>query len=168
MRTIRHIAIAGTTLAGVSLFGCGDDAEALTKPELIEQADAICQAANDQILPIFEVAWAQTDELDFDDPADRDRGFRMYNDALVDVFPIWSDMADDLRALHPPDEDEALIDQLLDDLDSGIDEMQTVLNAAAEGDEEARQRMDSETDDPFADVNRRARQYGMTVCGSES
>jgi len=40
-------------------------------------------------------------------------------------------------------------------------------DAAADGDEAARERMDDETEDPMDDVNRRARAYGLTVCGSD-
>jgi hypothetical protein len=39
-----------------------------------------------------------------------------------------------------------------------------LLRAAGGDDTET---LDSATEDPFADVNRRAREYGFTVCGEE-
>lgn len=38
---------------------------------------------------------------------------------------------------------------------------------AADGDEAARERMEGDAEDAMNDVNRRARAYGLTVCGSE-
>jgi hypothetical protein len=38
------------------------------------------------------------------------------------------------------------------------------MNAAADGDEAALAALDTE-EDPFDDIDRRAREYGLTVCG---
>ena len=79
------------------------------------------------------------------------------------------DMADDLRALGAPEGDEELIERLLDDLDAAVDEFAVLVDAAAAGDEAARDYFDGEGGDAAIDlVNRRARDYGLDVCGAGS
>lgn len=170
MRVTRILTIGAAIAIGTtSLAGCGDDeAAALTKPEFITQADTICQAAQDEIVPIFDVVWEGFDELDEDDPADQNVIFERYNGAVEAAVPIWAEMADDIRALNPPTDDRALITAMLDDLKTGLDEMQNITSAAADGDTTARESMDNDELDPLVDVNRRAREYGLSVCGDES
>jgi hypothetical protein len=157
------LAIAIAASAALLMTACSDDAEALTKPEFIEQADAVCQQASDEVEPIFEEFW--TDFEDQDDPADDDEMFTGYAALMAELAPMWEEQTDELRELEPPSEDVEEIDALLDDFEAAVDEVSEVSTAAAAGDAEARAAMDGEN--PMEDVNHRARVYGLTVCGAE-
>lgn len=149
--------------AGLLIAACGDETEALSKPDFVAQANAICQESNDQLDPIFEAVFADTDEIDWDDTANELLLFVRFDDAMQQVVPIVDQQLDDIRALAAPSGDEELIDTLLDDQEAAITEFAGLMEAAAEGDEAAMAALDG--DDPFDDIDRRARDYGLTVCG---
>ncbi len=156
-----------TLFVGLLAAACGSDAEALSKPEFIAQANAICQASQDEADPIFDAIWAEFDEdTDFDDPAVQDVIFVRFDEVIDDVKPIFDRQLDEIRALEPPSEDKQLIEELLDDQEAALDEFAQLMEAAAAGDEQARATIDGEAD-PFDDIDRRARAYGLTVCGSQ-
>lgn len=159
------IAVIGLALGATA---CGDDAEQITKPELIEQADAICQEVQDELDPVFEALWAEYDDLDWDDPEGQDTAFVALAETLAMAAPAMHDMADDLRDLGAPEGDQELIAQLLDDLDAAVDEFVAQADAAVAGDPAARAYFDGEGGDAAMDlVNRRARDYGLQVCGAD-
>jgi hypothetical protein len=163
--TIMTALVAG---AGLFIAACGDDAEALSKPDFVAQANAICQETNDQINPIFETIYADTDDVEWDDPANELLLFVRWDGAMQLVVPIVDQQLADIRSLAPPSEDEELIDALLDDQEAAIDDFAGLMEAAANGDRAALEALDSSTEDPFDDINRRAREYGLTVCGEEN
>ena len=166
--TSRTMIIAALA-AGVGLLtaACGDDAEALSKPDFVAQANAVCQKSNDQINPIFETIYADTDEIDWTDRTNELLLFVRWDEAMQQVVPIIDQQLDDIRALAPPAGDEALIDTLLADQEAAITEFAGLMKAAAGGDQAALEALDSSNEDPFDDINRRAREYGLTVCGEE-
>jgi hypothetical protein len=86
---------------------------------------------------------------------------------MQQVVPIIDQQLDDIRAFTPPAGDEQLIDTLLDDQEAAIAEFADLMKAAAGGDQAALEALDSSNEDPFDDINRRARDYGLTVCGEE-
>ena len=57
-----------------------------------------------------------------------------------------------------------MIDTLLADQQAALDKFQSDIAAAATGDQAALAALDTE-EDPFEDIDRRAREYGLTVCG---
>ena len=166
--TSRTMIIAALA-AGVGLLtaACGDDAEALSKPDFVAQANAVCQKSNDQINPIFETIYADTDEIDWTDPTNELLLFVRWDEAMHQVVPIIDQQLDDIRALAPPAGDAELIDALKEDQEAAIAEFADLIEAAAGGDEAALEALDSSNEDPFDDINRRAREYGLTVCGEE-
>ena len=150
--------------AGVLVAACGDDTEALSKPEFVAQANAICQASNDQLEPVFEAVWADLESVDADDPENEFILFVRWDEAMQQVVPIVDEQLDDIRALEPPPEDAELIEALLGDQEAAIAEFASLMKAAAQGDQAALAALDTE-EDPFDDIDRRAREYGLTVCG---
>ena len=170
MHSTSRTMIITALAAGVGLLtaACGDDAEALSKPDFVAQANSICQKSNDRINPIFETIYADTDEIDWDDPANELLLFVRWDEALQQVVvPIIDQQLDDIRALTPPAGDEELIDTLLEDQEAAIAEFAGLMTAATGGDQAALEALDSSNEDPFDDINRRAREYGLTVCGEE-
>lgn len=160
------VVAAGLAVAAVGLASCGDDeADALSKEDLIEQADAICQETNDELDPLWDEWWTSFEEVDVDDPANQDLVFTSFDTLMDELVPVWEEQVDQLRDLAPPEADEQLIEDLLDDLDAAVDEMDEIIDAAAEGDPAARAKLDND-EDPMTDVDARAREYGMLVCGS--
>ena len=153
--------------AGLLFAACGDDTEALSKPDFVTQANAICQQSNHQLDQIFETIYADTDDVDWEDPANELLLFVRWDEAMLEVAPIVDQQLDDIRALAPPAGDEELIGALLDDQEAAVAEFATLMEAAADGDQAALEALDSSNEDPFDDINRRAREYGLTVCGEE-
>lgn len=168
MRSHRIVTIALVLgVSGSLVTACGDDTEPLSKPDFIEQANAICQVANDEATLVFDGVWERLDEVDQDDPANEGMIFVLFAEAAAQIKPIWGQMADDIRDLQEPDEDHELLETLFDDLDALVIKLVETSAAAADGDQAAMQALDDETEDPFDDLNRRAREYGLTVCGEE-
>jgi hypothetical protein len=157
------IALAATLAGGVALAACGDDAAALSKEDFIAAADAICQTATDEQDPILEAAFDELDEASADTQA-----FAVaIDEAFDEIGPLVDQQVADIRALAPPEADAEMIDSILDDVESGIDEQLATFEAAAGGDEEALAVLESNSYDPTGDANRRAREYGLVVCGAE-
>lgn len=166
MRPTRLLVLALVTAGALLMAACGNDAEALSKPEFIEQANAICQASQDEAEPLFDAVFADLEDIDFDDPANEGLLFTRFAEAMQEVEPIFERQLDDIRALEPPAEDKELIDELIADQEEALTRFVTTLDAAAAGDEAARAAVDGD-EDPFDDVDRRAREYGLTVCGDQ-
>ncbi|GJM36811.1 MAG: hypothetical protein DHS20C19_01780 [Acidimicrobiales bacterium] len=165
MRT--QLLITGAAmLAATTLASCGDDdTPALTKAEFIEQADAVCLAADVEAAPTFDAFWTSLGDVDSDTEAGQQSIFDGMDDVIEVVAPIWHDMADDIESLGVPEGDEERIADLVDDLRDAVDEMDRLVNAAVAGDELARIQLDDT--DPMAGVNSRARNYGFLVCGQD-
>ncbi len=162
------LAVSGIVLAAW-LAGCADDAEEISKPEFVEQANAICQEVQDELDPVWDAMWAEVGETDVDSADDQQRIFTALGDVMDATVPAMHAMADDLRGLGAPAGDEELLETLFDDLDIAIDDFASMVDAAAAGDEAAREYLDGEGDDAAIDVvNRRAQDYGLDVCGAGS
>lgn len=163
------IALSGIVLAAAWLGGCGDDTEQISKPEFVERANAICQEVHDELDPVWEAMWAEVGDSDVESPADQGQIFVAFGEVMDATVPAMHEMADDLRGLGAPAGDEELLETLFDDLDAAIDEFAAMVDAAAAGDEAAREYLDGEGDDAAIDVvNRRAQDYGLEVCGAGS
>lgn len=158
----RTTLVTALAAAGVVIAACGsDDRTPLSRAEFIDQANAICRASNDEAEPIFDEIWIGIGE---GDPAADVEVFDRWADAMKELGPIFHQQLDDIRELAAPTGDQQFIATLLDDQDAAITEFVRIADAAAAGDENAREVMGSD-DDLFADIDRRAREYGLTVCG---
>lgn len=165
MRIEGIIAAFAVVLGAITLAACGDDTEPLTRADFIEQADAACERANTAAAPTFDAFWSQFDDFDMDTADGQTEVFVAMAEVIDAVGPIWRTMADEIAALEPPPDDAEYVNELVADLRTSIDEMETTVDAAVAGDVEAREALDD--DDPMSDVNRRARNYGMQVCGQD-
>jgi len=135
-------------LTGAAVFaGCGGDddggseSEALTKTELIAQADEICQAATDEV----EEATA-----DFDENTADDELVQFTEDTYV---PLLQDEVSDLQALTPPEEEADAYEAMLSSLEDGVDQI--------ESDPE----LVLGNENPLADATEKAEAIGFEVCG---
>jgi hypothetical protein len=166
MRTKPILTIAAAATAGLLITACGDDVTALSKPEFIAQANTICQISNDKVEPIFNAVYEGIEDVDFDDPENELLFIVRFDDAMDVVKPIFDKQLEDIRALEPPKEDKQLIETLIADQQATLDKFEADIAAAATGDQAALLALDTE-EDPFDDINRRAREYGLTVCGEQ-
>ena len=157
--------LTGITIGVLVLAAaCGDSDERLTKAEYIEQANTICGVANTQ----FELSFEQFYASNFDDTGptvSEDKMFAEMSKVFDDLAPVAEAQLADLRALAAPSADEATLLVLYEDFEATFDDMRETIAAAAVGDSTARAEIEHSDEDPFADVNRRAREYGLAVCG---
>ena len=158
---MRHAAfLAILVIVGLVAAACGSD-EALTKAEYIEQGNAICAISNAQIEGVFEEVFA-----DFPDEPAQEQLSEFFGEISARFIPIMETQVADLRELAAPKEDKETLKVLLDDVEAVVEEAGQLAEDAAAGDQAAIDRIDS-SDDPFADVNRRSQEYGLTVCGED-
>lgn len=158
MRTSR---LAVAFVAGLSLAfaGCGGDdgnsttattsssARAPTKAAYVTQANAICTksraAASAAAKKAFPSGQPSEDEI---------------TKYLKETFiPAIDDLVEQLRALTPPKGDGGTTKAIYDAVQAAADKAQAdpkVLNATG-------------AESPFADANKQANAYGLTVCGAE-
>lgn len=161
--TTTALLVAAITL-GLSATGCGDDdPEPLTKAEFVAEANAICAGTNEQLDAVFESVWTDVEELDTSTPEGQTSVFVRFDAAVDEAMPHVRRQLADLRELTPPRDDAEEIARLLDDTEAAFDEFARLMNDAAAGDQAAMAAL--EDDDPLVDVDRRAREYGLVVCG---
>lgn len=124
------------------LSGCGgSDEEPLSSEEFVTQADKICADGNAEL----EKASGDIDPNNQEDV----EGF--VQDVLV---PNIQGQHDDIEELDPPEDDENDVEDMLDELQQGIDAL---------SDDPSLALSDS---DVFGDANSIAQDLGLTECGS--
>ena len=167
MTTTSHhtpiLTIAVAVGAVLLTAGCGiqgEEAEALPKPEFVAQANAICQAANDQLDVVFEGVYAGLDDIDLNDPDNELLIFERWDAALSEAGPIIDQELDDLGALEPPVDDAEFIETLLAARAAAFAEFTKLMDAAADGDQAALAALETD-EDPFDDFARQAREYAL-------
>ena len=138
-----------TTLALVATgcIGGDDDDEGVTKEDFIEQADAVCADYGAQI---EEAGEGLGQDATMDDVV------ALFNDEAI---PLFREQVEELRALELPEADEDDLEELWDELESAIDETEQTVNEDPES-------LLSEDEDPFAEADAFAQEYGFQQCGS--
>jgi len=157
----KSLAIGAATLAAVLSLGlaaCGssdddssssdtsstsDNTAALTKQQLITQADAICTKYNGKLVKLQQ-------ESGLDSTASDDQVVSFITD---DIIPLYEDQIDELRALQPDDADADAYNEIIDTLDSEVQDVDSDPEAA----------MDQ--DNPFKGSTAKAKEFGLKVCG---
>jgi hypothetical protein len=130
--------------------GCGDDEERLSEEEFLEQGNAICEEGNDEIdAAIEEIVPDESTEPSIEEV------ITVYEETLI---PSVQRQIDELRELNPPEDIEDDIEDLLDDADAAVEESSERL-------EEDPEAFVTSDEDPFAEVNARAEELGLTACG---
>lgn len=107
---------------------------------------------NDEIEADFE-AFAKKNGIKENEEPSNAQGVEISETILV---PNIENQSEELRELAAPDGDEAEISAMLDSLDQGVEE--------AEEDPEA---LFTAKSDPFGPANKKAKEYGLKVCGQE-
>ena len=136
---------AATTTAGAT-GATGATGEPLSKEEFIVQADAVCKAGDKKI----DAAANETFSGGQPSQAEQEQF------VTEDVVPNIQEQIDGLRALTPPEGDEDEVSAILDSAQDAIDQIESDPSALTEG---------ANADDPFAEANQLAKEYGLQVCG---
>ena len=156
---MRRFGILGLLVAiALVTAACGGD-DALSRDEYIAQGNAICEDSNAQIEAIFLEVFA-----DFPEEPTPQQLAEVAHDITDQMTPIIEGQLADLRDLAAPEGDEDLLAALFDDVEAVLDELNQVADDAVAGDPAAIELIASD-EDPFDEVNTRAIEYGLTVCG---
>lgn len=102
---MKRIPAAAVLLAALASACGGGDDEALSKPEYIKQANAICADFNKQIATAAEKEFAGV-ETEADLTPDKARGF------MEAALPKFESTIEKLRELAPPEGDAEAVDRI--------------------------------------------------------
>ncbi len=122
---------------------------ALTKAEFIKQGDEICTTTEAEVAAEVLIYSEDNGFDEAEGPTEEQE------EGLVTevVLPGFQALAGELAELGPPEGEEAQVEEIID----GIEEV------VADG--EADPGSVIGTDDPFADINEKATEFGFKVCG---
>ncbi len=152
MRVRAAAAVAALALAGVAA-GCGGGdggGDRLTKDEYIAQADAICKAANEKIDALGEPETMEEIAT-----------------LAADAIEIQTKSLADLRALKPPEADEAKLNEAYALIDQQVGLGKEILEAAKAGDLEKIQKILAEGKPIDDQAGAIAADYGLKECGGD-
>jgi hypothetical protein len=150
-------------LAAISMIvvGCGSSDDStdstasssnLSKAEFIKQGNAICAKGEKEIEEGFE-EFAKENNL----PENKRPSQAQLAEAIEEVvLPAVKDQVESIRDLGLPKEGGKEADEVLESAEKAIEE----------GEEDPAV-LASEKDDPFAEANKMARDFGLTKCGEE-
>ena len=127
--------------------GGGDDStstSSLAKPAWIAKADAICQQGNQ------EIEQAANEQFGKQNQEPTDAQIQQFTNESV--VPSVQRQIDEIRDLGAPSGDEDQVNKILDTVQTDIDKTKSATTLP---------------DDPFADGNALATQYGLKVCGQD-
>jgi len=136
---------AVTALVVAGCGGGGDDStstSSLAKPAWIAKADAICQQGNQ------EIEQAANEQFGKQEQEPSDEQIQQFTNATV--LPSVQSQIDQIKDLGAPSGDEDQVNKILDTVQADIDKTKSATTLP---------------DDPFADGNALATQYGLKVCG---
>lgn len=163
----RPLALCASLLAlGVLAVGCGssDDStttdggvdgggvttSSLSKAEMIEQADEICEEANEALAEDAD-EFAKENDVDTTNPTEAQR-----QAVIVEVVvPNLREQAQKIEELGAPEGDEAEVEAVLDSLRKGADEL-----------EDQPMRLREAGGGPLKGTAELAKSYGFEVCGA--
>ena len=131
--------------------GGGNNNETISEADFQKQANALCVKFNDEVDAKSEELNSTIDENST--PED------VANVFLEEILPLFRDQVEQLQDLPTPDANADKYDALFDDLNSAADD----LEQQAKDDPEA---LFSSEEDPFADIDQRAKDLGLDDCAS--
>jgi hypothetical protein len=147
MRTVREQLIrllVPVALLGLLAAGCGDDEEALSEDEFVEQANEICDEGADELDAASEELFGDEEPT----PEELSGFADTFEDSIIGQI-------DDIDALNGPGDLEDELDPILDDARDAAAEFAEVLRDDPES---------AFAEDPFSDINERLTELGLTSC----
>jgi hypothetical protein len=132
----------------VLLAGCGGD-DRLSSEEFVSEAEALCEEFDQRVNEV-------------DEPQDADDVERYVNE----VRPVVEEGLNDLRALQPPEEFEEQWDELMAANDAGLEALDDLAQAGANGDEARVQEIIEDASRRDEESDRIAQELGLQKCTS--
>jgi Tfp pilus assembly protein PilP len=132
----------------VLLAGCGGD-DRLSSEEFVSEAEALCEEFDQRVNEV-------------DEPQDADDVERYVNE----VRPVVEEGLNDLRALQPPEEFEEQWDELMAANDAGLEALDDLGQAGANGDEARVQEIIEDASRRDEESDRIAQELGLQKCTS--
>ena len=114
-----------------------------TKSEFLKQGNAICKAGNQKINQAFNQIQGSPTQAQAEQVV------------TTTVIPSIQGQIDDIRNLGIPSGDETQVNKILNDAQSALDQVKKDPSLITQNGA-----------DPFAQANKEASAYGLTVCGS--
>jgi hypothetical protein len=148
VRRASPLLLAVALLAGCG--GSGSGGRRLTRDDYAKQADAICSKYKQKTDALSRPATLP----DLADVADQ-------------VLPLLDDARGELRALRPPQHEEATANAWLDEFDVIIDDVKKIRDEAKKNDRAAVQAAAAPALQHDQHANDLAAQLGMTVCSKD-
>jgi hypothetical protein len=137
-----------TTSGGESTEASGS---APTKAVFVKEADGICADSNEVINEEFAEFSKENDISEKEEPSE-ELQVEAYESI---VLPNVAEQGEEIAALTPPEGDEESVEEITDALAAGVEDAEADPQQLVEG------------KNPLADASKKARAYGMKVCGSE-
>jgi hypothetical protein len=143
--------VVTTLVIALALSACGGD-DGTSKDDFIEEADAICRDGEEKAQELGREAFA--------DPQNPTREEVLA--LLQDALPIQRDIIAQIRDLEKPEGDEDEIDAFLTEAEQATDQAAEIRDPQAAV---AFFQATETPNDPFAEADRLAQEYGLEVCG---
>ncbi|MET0559179.1 MAG: hypothetical protein ABW065_10975 [Solirubrobacterales bacterium] len=148
------IAVLGAVLLVALVAGCGSssdsDSDALTKPEFIKQADAICTKGEKSIEDGAE-KFAEDNDVNTQNPTEEQQ-----EEVIQQVVaPEIRQQAEEIDELGAPEGDESEVEAIVTAVEEGADELEDKPKLLIEG------------KNPLTAGSKLAKEYGLKVCGEE-
>ena len=141
---MKKLAILSLVLAVPLLAaGCGGGGDDnLSKSEFVSQGNAICKKGNQQLNAAGKALGKHPTKA------------QLNSFVTASVIPNIQRQVDQLRALDEPSADQDQVNAILDEADAALAKVK------------ADPSLLTGNSDPFAKANKKAKAYGLTVCGS--
>ena len=166
MTKLTRVLALAAIAAALFAVGCGDDDDddtgstattteegttgvtgvAETKEQWIATADEVCENADEELTDALEQAGLG------ENPSDQE----LQTVVSTTVIPIQQSVLETLRGLAPPEGEEESVNEILDELESGLETMEADPAAALE----------EGPNNPLAGAAQLAEDYGLQECGS--
>jgi hypothetical protein len=149
---------AGVLAVAVVAAGCGgsDDngssTASLSKAQFIEQGNAICSKGNAKLESEFEEFAEEHNLQENKKPSDSE----LEEATETILIPGISSQVEEIRALGTPEGDEGEVDEILTGAEEAVEDAEEDPVSFAESESPK-----------LKEVNKQAREYGLTVCGEE-
>lgn len=148
-RTIRVAALLAAACLVASASACGDgDSKGISKADYLAQAKTVCQEGNRSLTA------ASNEVLGKLAPGQKPSEPEIDDFVRTTVIPTIRDQVKQLRAIPPPKGEKGHVEEIYRALDKGLDELEKNPKRLTDG------------GNVFADADKLANKYGISVCAT--